>query len=508
MGKKDKTGTDTGLGGPQTAPGRLTPIDIQQKEFRVSRFGGYKMRDVDEFLDQITDAFTSLTSEIERLRAGGQRRRSSARPISTTSPVRPTRSSRELAPRRRGSPRRPARAPAPSDRRAAKAEHRTGPAVNEFIARERAFLQSLAGLVQEHAETVKGMAKSSRPAKAQPVGARARPSAAPEPHRRRPSAAGRARAAAAERERSPNPQQAVPGGTGSRSRRSAGGDGGRDTEPRVATTSRPCGSRNRRTPRRREATPSPRETARSATCSGERTDRNRPPAVRARRRRPLPRGARARCVLSRPARRRAADRGRHHARRPRGRCGRAGLGGARRRFPQASAGAAKPARRTLIRTGSPSIVASDAGPSTSPWITSTARVSPATTSRWLEQGVGDDRPGLDAELDAVGDLERRAAARLLHGADQLARHPFAPEIVGEVQVERERDAPVAGDTPALPDVLRQVDVVGIERRPRLRDVATVTDAPRASQRRRACRRRPRGSRPPPSRAVRAPGPAP
>ena len=35
-------------------------------------------------------------------------------------------------------------------------------AVTAFIDRERAFLQSLAGLVQEHAETVKGMAKSAR----------------------------------------------------------------------------------------------------------------------------------------------------------------------------------------------------------------------------------------------------------------------------------------------------------------------------------------------------------
>jgi DivIVA domain-containing protein len=49
MGKKD-----TGLGEAVAAPSRLSPADIQQKEFRVSRFGGYKMRDVDEFLDQIT----------------------------------------------------------------------------------------------------------------------------------------------------------------------------------------------------------------------------------------------------------------------------------------------------------------------------------------------------------------------------------------------------------------------------------------------------------------------
>src|SRR2546425_2903564 len=47
----------------------LSPLDIQQKEFRVSRFGGYKMRDVDEFLDQLTDSFSALVAENERLRS-------------------------------------------------------------------------------------------------------------------------------------------------------------------------------------------------------------------------------------------------------------------------------------------------------------------------------------------------------------------------------------------------------------------------------------------------------
>ena len=77
MGKRKDAGAGDGL----AAPARLTPIDIQQKEFRVSRFGGYKMRDVDEFLDQITDSFGALTAEVERLRAGGGRRgRGFARP--------------------------------------------------------------------------------------------------------------------------------------------------------------------------------------------------------------------------------------------------------------------------------------------------------------------------------------------------------------------------------------------------------------------------------------------
>ena len=44
-------------------------------------------------------------------------------------------------------------------------------AVNAFLTKEREFLQSLAGLVQGHAETVKGMSKAARkPATTQPAG--------------------------------------------------------------------------------------------------------------------------------------------------------------------------------------------------------------------------------------------------------------------------------------------------------------------------------------------------
>ena len=47
--------------------------------------------------------------------------------------------------------------------------------MNAFISREREFLQSLAGLVQTHAETVKSMAKATRATSSQA----ARPSPAP-----------------------------------------------------------------------------------------------------------------------------------------------------------------------------------------------------------------------------------------------------------------------------------------------------------------------------------------
>ena len=54
---------------PSQAPRTISPLEIQQKEFRVSRFGGYRMRDVDEFLDQLTDSLSSLLEDNRRLQA-------------------------------------------------------------------------------------------------------------------------------------------------------------------------------------------------------------------------------------------------------------------------------------------------------------------------------------------------------------------------------------------------------------------------------------------------------
>jgi DivIVA domain-containing protein len=142
----------------------LSPSDVQQKELRVSRFGGYKMRDVDEFLDEITDSLSALVAEIERLRSrpaeGGmvgvpdlddvgrqadeiiQRARAEAARI-----VADARLGSAMAPMTPGSE--PA---APGDRAA----------IGGFLTQERAFLESLARLVQDHAETMKAMAKAAR----------------------------------------------------------------------------------------------------------------------------------------------------------------------------------------------------------------------------------------------------------------------------------------------------------------------------------------------------------
>ena len=155
MGKRK----DAGAGDELAASARLTPIEIQQKEFRVSRFGGYKMRDVDEFLDQITDSFGALTAEVERLRAGAGGAVVGAPDLDDVS-----RQADEIIARARADAARITAEARASG--AAAAVSASGPqdrsAVNAFISREREFLQSLAGLVQEHAESVKGMAKSTR----------------------------------------------------------------------------------------------------------------------------------------------------------------------------------------------------------------------------------------------------------------------------------------------------------------------------------------------------------
>jgi DivIVA domain-containing protein len=220
MGKRK----DAGAGDGPAASARLTPIDIQQKEFRVSRFGGYKMRDVDEFLDQITDSFGALTAEVERLRAGGGGAVVGAPDLDDVA-----RQADEIIARARADAARITAEARASG--AAAAVGASGPqdrsAVNAFISREREFLQSLAGLVQEHAETVKGMAKSTRatarPApneSATPVGGaapavdpvvRAEPVSAPTPPASSPPAPASAVAAAEPEAMQPEPEpEAMP----------------------------------------------------------------------------------------------------------------------------------------------------------------------------------------------------------------------------------------------------------------------------------------------------------
>ena len=100
-------------------PKRLTPVDVQQKEFRLA-VRGYNEREVDEFLDEVTEEMARLYAENTRLRAEAETRGGSV-------------------------PQPSAAAPVPS----------TPAALHAFVAREQEFLKQLAGLIQEHARAVK-----------------------------------------------------------------------------------------------------------------------------------------------------------------------------------------------------------------------------------------------------------------------------------------------------------------------------------------------------------------
>ena len=145
------------------ATSRLSPMEIQQKEFGVTRVGGgYRMRDVDEFLDEITNSMTALVEENRRLKelAG------SGAMIGAPDLEEVSRQADEIIRRARDEAAqilRDARTSQPSvpvsgDPAADRA------AISAFLGREREFLQSLAGLVQGHAESVKGMARDARDA--------------------------------------------------------------------------------------------------------------------------------------------------------------------------------------------------------------------------------------------------------------------------------------------------------------------------------------------------------
>jgi DivIVA domain-containing protein len=117
--KKDGEMSET----EQQAPSeRVTPLEIQEKVFRSQPgLRGYNEREVDEFLDRVTEELARVQAENQRLRE----QLSSA-----------------------------AQAPAPMA--AAPAPARQDAEIGaEYITREREFLKNLAALIQGHAEAVR-----------------------------------------------------------------------------------------------------------------------------------------------------------------------------------------------------------------------------------------------------------------------------------------------------------------------------------------------------------------
>jgi DivIVA domain-containing protein len=174
--KRKREVEQTGLAGEQILDavedgGRLTPVDVQQKVFRLA-FKGYNERDVDEFLDEVTSTLAALHEENKRLReqfqdggagapagtvAGAQRQ---AEAIVRDAREHAARLLEEAEGRIDGAPSAAGAVPPPAS----------------FLVRERAFLQQLASLVQEHA---RGLKDEARRARERP--ARAAVEEAPEP---------------------------------------------------------------------------------------------------------------------------------------------------------------------------------------------------------------------------------------------------------------------------------------------------------------------------------------
>lgn len=161
----------TPAGAPGTRRG-LTPVEIQQKEFRPA-FRGYNEREVDEFLDQVTEEVARLHADNKRLReeveAKGTARLDTG---SLDEADEILRRAREQA----------ARIVAEGEADAARirqGDAGTGSAYGgpmaavppeDFLSRERRFLQNLANLIQDHASAIKDELRRSREEGGQPSG--------------------------------------------------------------------------------------------------------------------------------------------------------------------------------------------------------------------------------------------------------------------------------------------------------------------------------------------------
>ena len=157
--------------------GRITPMDVQQVEFRLA-FRGYNERDVDAFLDRITEDLAAYMEDNQRLRAGAPATTVAAGDVAEAR----TEAERIVADARAEA----ARILRDAESHAAVAGSPAGDpraAVAPFLNTEREFLQSLGSLVQGHAEEVKQMvlALRARTDAGAPTAAPATPAPAPAP---------------------------------------------------------------------------------------------------------------------------------------------------------------------------------------------------------------------------------------------------------------------------------------------------------------------------------------
>ena len=156
------------------AGARITPEDVQQVEFRLA-FRGYNERDVDAFLDRITEDLSAYI-------AGGQGSSGAAGAAASGAEAEQilarARAEADEIVRRAREDAANIRATAASE---GAASGDTRAAVAPFLNSEREFLQSLGSLVQTHAEEIKQMVVALRSRQAAAPAEPAEPRAVPEP---------------------------------------------------------------------------------------------------------------------------------------------------------------------------------------------------------------------------------------------------------------------------------------------------------------------------------------
>jgi DivIVA domain-containing protein len=134
---------------------RITPEDVQQVEFRLA-FRGYNERDVDAFLDRVTEDLAAYLAEIDRLRGrGGAETIGSPDASSAEAEEVLARAREEAAEIVRAAERQAEaiRSVGAGDARAA---------VAPFLSMERGFLQGLGSTIQAHAEEIRRMVLALR----------------------------------------------------------------------------------------------------------------------------------------------------------------------------------------------------------------------------------------------------------------------------------------------------------------------------------------------------------
>ncbi|MEX0991914.1 MAG: DivIVA domain-containing protein [Actinomycetota bacterium] len=156
MFKKKKNEDETGLepGADVPAGPGLSAIDIQQQEFRQA-FRGYNEKDVDEFLDTLTEAYARLSEENKRLRSGAGLPAAGGDPTASADAIRAQ--AQQEASAVLADARTRAAAMGAVEGSASGGEKA---AVQGFLKQERDFLHGMAGTIQKHADTIREMAKT------------------------------------------------------------------------------------------------------------------------------------------------------------------------------------------------------------------------------------------------------------------------------------------------------------------------------------------------------------